>query len=282
MSNTPILPANPTEKDIKEYVGYNIRERIILLDKCSVDEEFKFTTLELASRDPVFWINNFCWTYNPKFPLGCNDVPFVLYPFQEFFVREWVKTIEDQEDFVIEKSRDVGASWLLLLIFQWFWLFRDSVTFLVGSYAEQKVDKGGMDLQTLFGKLRYNLDKIPNWMKPEVYHTVKTFSIYDKQLYMENPERRSSITGQTGNHRFGRGDRYTAALFDELAYWEQATESWNGCQQSTNCRIALSTPNGEDNMFYKVAHWPGIELVQFPDAHKIADEKGLVEARVPY
>lgn len=279
---TPILTPNSTEADIKAFVAHNTRNRIQLLARCEKDNQFRNTTLELCKRDPVFWINNFCWTYNPKFPLGCSDVPFVMYPFQEFFIREWEKAITTQEDFVIEKSRDMGASWLMLMLFQWFWLFKPSTSFLIGSYKENKVDTGGVDIQTLFGKLRYNLSKLPVWMKPEAFKVNRIYSIHDKQLFMQNPDMGSSITGQGGTAKFGRGDRYLAILFDELAYWEDSREAWDGCQQTSNCRIALSTPNGETNMFYKVAHWPNIETVNYPDYREIAATKGLLSENVPF
>ena len=273
------LPISEVERRL---VNERLRKRVLLLDKAEKDLELRAELLELCKRDPVFWINNFCWTYNPNYPSSCQDIPFELFPFQTFFVEEVVKCIRQKEDFAIEKSRDMGASWLLLMIMQWFWLFEPSVSFLLGSKKEYDVDTGGIDPQTLFGKLRYNLFRLPLWMRPAEFREEKTYSVYNKQMTMHNKEMNSFFKGQTGTKDFGRSGRYTAALFDELAYWDEGREGWNGCQQTTRCRMAISTPDGDGNMFYDAVHWPGRVVIQHPDAEKIAISKGLKAEGVPY
>ena len=52
------------------------------------------------------------WTYNPR--LNEPHLPFILYPYQTQFVKEVVKSVENETDIWIEKSRDMGFSRLIL------------------------------------------------------------------------------------------------------------------------------------------------------------------------
>lgn len=273
-----------TDNDLRDLVATNLTVRAELLAKCEHDVDMQQFVLEKCRRDPVYFINNFIWTYNPKFPPGCNNIPMQLYGFQEWAIYEFVKTIDEQEDFVIEKSRDVGASWMLLMVFLWMWLFRKDLTFLIGSMRESEVDTGGPDPQTLFGKIRYAVERLPNWfLNDEFWGLYKARgSSINKQFLLRHPINNCYIKGATGNAKFGRGSRYTAMLFDELAYWEEGSAAWNGSQQTSRCRIAVSTPNSDGNMFYQVAHWPNIENISHPLALDVAKAKGLVRENIPF
>src|SRR4051812_11502930 len=78
---------------------------------------------ELSRRDPVFFLNNFCWTFDPR--KNPQDLPFLLYPYQTDYVRWLVERIEKGEDCLTDKSRDMGATYTALCVYLWFWLFRE-------------------------------------------------------------------------------------------------------------------------------------------------------------
>ena len=67
-----------------------------------------------CKNDPCYFFNYLLWTYNPR--LDEPHLPFILYPYQTKFVKDVVQSIENETDVWIEKSRDMGFSWLILVI----------------------------------------------------------------------------------------------------------------------------------------------------------------------
>lgn len=243
-------------------------DRILLLQKAEKNKEVQQICLELCRRDPVYWFNTFCWTTNPR--KDGRDLPFILYPYQEWCIREWTECIDQQIDFGIEKSRDMGATWMLMLLLQWGWLFKPGWSFHVGSRKEAEVCNAIVDPDsTLFGKFRYNLQMLPRWMRPK-YH--------DKKLTILNEDNNNILTGESANPGFGRSRRYRAILFDELAFWENAEPAYDGCADTTNCRIVISTPYGESNKYYQIMHQATNELRVYPGTEQCLIEKGLTAA----
>lgn len=200
----------------------------------------------------IFFIENFGWTYNPKMSL--KNFPFILFEFQKRAIRSIVEHIDSGRDVFLEKSREMGVSWIVFCyIALWYWLFREGSNGLLGSYKEKLVDDRTID--SLFGKLDYALQNLPNWMIPTGYNERK----HRTKLKLANPENGNIITGDTMNPNFGRGSRKTYIAFDELAFWDYAKDAWESAGDATNCRIANSTPNGYD--YYAMLRETGIDVV---------------------
>jgi hypothetical protein len=190
----------------------------------------------------------FSWTKDPR---NSNDVlPFICYPFQ----REIIKTIEahiDQgKDLLIEKSRDMGASWMILYVYMHKWLFESGSDFRVGSRKEDFVDKIN-DIDTLLEKVRFNLKRQPEWLLPEGFK-------HDEHLaYMRivNPENGNAIIGESANPHFASGGRRKSILIDEFPKWEDsvAEAAWTATADASPCRIVNSTPVGSGNKFAELA-----------------------------
>lgn len=200
----------------------------------------------------IFFIENFGWTYNPKMEL--KNFPFVLFEFQKRAIRSLVEHIDSGRDVFIEKSREMGVSWIVFCyVALWYWLFREGSNGLLGSYKEKLVDDRTID--SLFGKIDYALQNLPDWMLPNGFNMKK----HRTKLKLANPENGNVITGDTMNPNFGRGSRKTYIAFDELAFWDYAKDAWESAGDATNCRIANSTPNGYD--FYAMLRESGIDIV---------------------
>jgi hypothetical protein len=201
--------------------------------------------LEACKRDIVFWFNHFAWTYDPRQELP--QQPFRLYPYQEVLVRQLLAHIESGRDLLIEKSRDMGASWLIALTFQYYWLFRDGAQFLMGSRKFDLVEQPG-NLSTLFEKLRYNLRHLPKWMHPPGFNEKQ----HGLKARLINPASNALIQGESNTELFARGGRYKAILLDEFAFWPKAELAFAAAGQSSPCRIVLSTPFGKGNAFARL------------------------------
>lgn len=201
----------------------------------------------------IFFIENFGWTFNPK-EQDVKHMPFILFEFQKRAVRETVEHIETGQDLFIEKTREMGVSWVVFAyISLWYWLFRDGANILLGSYKKDLVDNKTID--SLFGKIDYGIQNLPKWMLPEGFK----FDKHRTQLKIINPQNGNLITGDTMNPNFGRGSRKNVIMFDELAFWEYAKDAWESAGDSTNCRIANSTPNGYD--YYAMLRESGIDIL---------------------
>ena len=76
-----------------------------------------------------------------------------------------VSCVDQGNDAIIDKSRDMGASWLCVAIAAWYWLFRPDAQVLLVSRVEDLVDRRG-DPDCLMWKIDYMLDNLPDWMLP--------------------------------------------------------------------------------------------------------------------
>ncbi|MEK7112477.1 MAG: hypothetical protein AAB875_04055, partial [Patescibacteria group bacterium] len=219
--------------------------RLKITDACNRSNEAKVYAAAACRADPVFFINNFCWTPNDKY--AQYHFPFILYSFQEEMV-EWVnKHIDEGRDGLIEKSREMGVTWLFMSLFLWRWLFSDNFNALVGSYKQDKVDDRTKD--SLYGMLDYQLKNLPKWLLPKRFN----FKIHRMSMKLINPENNNLIKGDTMNPEFSRGSRRSCIFLDEGAYWEYFQDAWDASADTTNCRITVSTPNGY-NAFAALRH----------------------------
>jgi len=252
----------------------NANYRLKLMQKCIQSDDVKRMVYSICKDEILFWVNSFAWTYNPR--AENVSVPFITYGFQDEFITHVKDAIQNQEDILVEKSRDMGASWCMLAVFTWFWLFKgEGMDFLCGSRKEQYVDKIG-DMATLMEKIRFILKNTPKWMLP------KGFNQNEHTSYMKiiNPDTKSSITGEATNSQFSRGGRQRAILFDEFAFWEVDNSAWRSSADTTNCRIAVSTPYGLSNHFARIRKSGSIKVETLhwtlhPDKARGANYKGM-------
>jgi phage terminase large subunit len=229
-----------------------LRDRADLIKRASADPKLQAGLYEKCRRDILFWFNNFCWTYNPR--EKPYNFPFNLYGFQEKTVLLVQGCIQDGEPLLIKKSRDMGLTWIVLLVFQHFWLYEPGSAFHMTSITEDDVDKIG-DISTLFGKLRYNLDYLPVWLKPAMGKNDDGF------MKLVNPENGNIITGQAPVTNFGRSRRYKAVLMDEMAQLRNGGAMYSSVSHSTKSIIMPYTPYGKDNEAFRLSVAENLEKV---------------------
>lgn len=226
----------------------NLRWRKAVLELCRSDEEARREIWMMCARDLLFYINTFVWTYDPRKRDHTGKVigaiPFITWKFQDDGLEIMEDCLSKGEDMVIEKSRDMGASWLTLLLFEWHWHFHDRTTFLLVSWKEEMVDSKE-DMDALLPRIDFTHAHQPGWLLPS---TVRT----DMKLY--NQHNGSLISGSSTTGNVGRGGRRTGMLLDEFATVENQSEVKTATADVTNCRIYNSTPKGAHNAFYDLTH----------------------------
>lgn len=194
--------------------------------------------------DPEWWIDYFVDTFDPRGD-GAHDLPFLLYPFQRQVLQSIYDHYLGQRDLAQLKSRTMGMTWLNLAFILNRWLFEDGFTALVGSFREKEVDNGKHNINTLFGKLDYMLQRLPGWMIPLGYSERKQ----RRNLLIDHPLRTNIIQGSSAVGDFSRGGRFRMIFIDEGAAWEHPTleNAWASTSQSARFRLLTSTSKGQDD-----------------------------------
>ena len=140
-----------------------LRERGILTVAAQKDPNLRQALVERCRRDPAFFINFACWTFDPR--KENPHIPFILYPYQIDLIHWLEERLVQKEDGVIDKSRDMGVSWVIMAWLLWHWLFDESFQALIGSRAEYQVDNRLIDSH--FGRLEYLIQRLPAFLKPQ-------------------------------------------------------------------------------------------------------------------
>lgn len=199
------------------------------------------------SEEPVAFINDWCFTFDPrKAGTGLpSSLPFRLFERQEDLVRFFLQLIENQSGGLIEKCRDMGATWTAVAFSVWLWRFRSGASIGFGSRKELLVDRLG-DMDSIFEKIRYTISMLPGFLLPEGFDPNK-HSSYMKLL---NPDNDSSITGEAGDN-IGRGGRKLIYFKDESAHYDHAELIEAALMDNTNVQVDISSVNGTGNVFHR-------------------------------
>lgn len=242
----------------------NLKERANLLLKAENNPELQALIMKKCKDVetwPLYFFNMFLFTYKPKAvwdewePTNPN-LPFITYPFQDDFIMDIIWCIINSQDNATEKSREMWFSWQLLWIWLWGFLFQ-WWSGLIGSYKEDYVDKQG-SMDSAFERLRFMLDKLPSWMKPDDI-VAKFMSISSKKLWAE--------IGWDSWKNFGTWGRRKWVFMDEFQAWQEDEMAWRKTKDVTNCRIIGGTPEWKFNVYWKIMtnhpDYAGLDIKKF-------------------
>jgi len=214
---------------------------------------------QFYAQNPAHFIHDWACTFDPRLPeIGLPAVvPFLLFKRQAEFVDWLVERWRNREDGLVEKSRDMGLSWLCVAVAAWFWIFQPGTVVGFGSRKEEYVDKLG-DPKSLFWKLRELIRLLPIEFQPRGYNE----RAHAPSMRVTNPETGAAIVGEAGSN-IGRGNRTSLYFKDESAFYEQPETIDAALSQTSNCKIDVSTPNGAGNPFYRKRHGGRISVFVF-------------------
>lgn len=234
-------------------------ERIARLNRLRADPSLLPGLKTFYADHPVEFITDWCCTFDPRnVDIGLEAiVPFLLFPKQAEFVEFVIARWRAREDWLCEKSRDMGVSWLCVAVATWMWLFHPGVVVGFGSRKEEYVDKLG-DPKSLFWKIREMVKLLPAEFVPKGYNE----RAHAPTMRIMNPENGSTIVGEAGDN-IGRGNRTSVYFKDESAFYERADAIDAALSQTSNCKGDVSTPNGAGNPFYRKRHGGRIKVFVF-------------------
>ena len=230
------------------YDGKEYRER--LLERLKLFQLIEKDPLALTQMvvdrwapNPIDFIEQFGWIINPKFH---NEVkPFFLFPYQkDIIMKIWQAEVSGQEcEILIDKPREMGLTWIIVWYYVWRFLFTKNWSGAVLSRSETEVDDGTADpSKSIFGKMRWSLMHLPNWLMPEgfVFKGKKGTST-DQSLRLSNPALMSSIIGSTANENAFRGSRFSMSWVDECFFVERFQSVHRSISHVASVRIYIST-----------------------------------------
>ncbi len=251
-------------KDFYKNVAYRVKLMKLLKGNRVGQRAFRL----FCQQDILFYINTFVWQINPK-KQGREVGPFITWDFQdEAIVGQdphrpgilWC--IENKRDLVVLKSREMGASWLFLIVMDWLALFHPEKHFITISKSEEAVI--GRNPNSLFWKIDFMHKHLPDWLKGDINRRKTSY---------EYKNTSSTITGEASTGRAGVGGRAPAMFIDEFPQIKEDYEVLDRTADTTDCRIFNGTHNGIGTAFFEltqrvdlkklVMHWS-----QHPDKKK--------------
>ena len=263
MSNKIFDDPYELEKIYPKDLKGNIEYRIKMHEALSKDKGLQRQFIQIGLENPALFYDLMLWANDPRRRPGYRNRPFILRPQQRIVVRNLKDHIDNGKDLAINKSRDEGATELVVKFFLIDLLFVPESQFLVGSRTEDYVDKTG-DFKTIFAKMDHGIKYLPSWLK--VYLNLE-HNLQRNHLHIGNLGISSAIDGEATNENFGAGGRTTAIFLDEFGRVEKslATSIKDSVNDVTNCVIYGSTHwFGTSHPFNKVVKSPYIKTVTLP------------------
>ncbi len=247
----------------------NLKFRRYWLRKCEQSKRVREATIEACKKDALFYINTFVWQYNPKKKGRDKVAPFATYEFQDKAIHKIFDAVENGYDLVLEKSREVGGSWLSLLAMEWMYRAIDNLQFSMLSRAEKLVD--GFNMDSLFKKIDFMQDRIPEWLRPKQIR---------KKMYFENRDNGSSMTGEATTERALVGGRASAIFLDEFSQMETAEDIYDRTADVSSCRIFNFTHTGLDTTAYALSRRADVQKLVLHWSMHPEKNRGLYKTTV--
>lgn len=183
-----------------------------------------------CAMDPVYFAKKYYYIQHPQ----RGRMLFNLFPFQETLLRRFQKG----EWSIINKSRQLGISTLVSCFSLWLMLFHKDKNILVLATTQDTA-------KNLITKVRFSYDQLPSWLRLKDTENNKLL------LKLVNG---SQIQAKPATDNASRSEAVTLLVIDEAAFIDNIERIFTGAQQTLatggSC-IALSSPNGTGNWFYK-------------------------------
>lgn len=244
-------------RSLKENVEY----RIAIRKWAAKKRGNRLALMERCRKDFVFWVETFCWIFEPRPEAGRPQVmPFIMWDCQIPVALTIIENL-GHRDIGLEKARGEGATWICLMIILWRWLFApDMESYGLVSRSEEVADSSE-DPDSLGWKLDWQLKQLPLWMagvKTVPGGQPKDFTRNITKHTWTNHRNQCTISAYAATGNLASGGRKTAFLMDELAKFPRGPdeEAMSSTEPVTNCRILVSTPAGAEGAYYRVMTEP--------------------------
>lgn len=236
----------------------NLAWRTELLEMAEGDKGFQSELIAMCKASLPFFVNAFVWTFHQieveagkRKSADHADVPFITWDVQDELFSQFQLHLSTGEDILVNKSRDMGASWCCTVFIHWLWLFghelQDKPQLLELSRTEDYVDKAG-NMKALFQKHDYINKWLPEWMVPP---GCMPGGKYRTKMHMFNSWTEACIDGESTTEHAASGDRRLVILLDEFAKVKNGKLMRSATRDAGLMRIVNSTVAGPGTEYSK-------------------------------
>lgn len=198
---------------------------------------------------PVEFSSHWCVTYDPRNAVADRKtpptIPFVPFKRQRELFEFVYACLNGSQSGLVEKTRDMGATWCCAIISVHLWLFWPGASISWGSRKAMLVDQLG-NPDSIFEKIRILLRRLPPELLPPGFSLKEHMS----QMRILNPETGATIIGEAGDD-IGRGGRSLIVFKDESAHYEHPESIEAALSDNALTQIDISSVNGLGNVFHR-------------------------------
>ena len=217
-----------------------------MLDEAAKGKAEARAIREICSKDVLFYISVFLYTFRPQDYGSERYVPFVPYPGQVALILEAEKAIREGYPVIYFKAREQGMTELLMAVYHKMWTFMRDIVLGVSSKREIDVDSAEQPMALLQRFDRFTA-RLPSFLQPKAEPTARTGG-GGMRLNNDNG---SMIKGSSTTKDMFRSDRCTSILCDEFATVENGQAVIAGITDScpSGAIFYCSTPQAGANGF---------------------------------
>lgn len=252
----------------------NLAFRKAVLEEAEKNPNLRRGLVEMCRRDILFYVNAFVWQFNPNEDAEDEVGPFITWECQDEAFLVILECLHERRDLVIEKSREMGASWMCLIAMEWVWHFHKWKKFLCISRKLEAVEAADPD--SLFWKLDFVHSHQPHWLLP--CGSPSGIMRQHKTPYFGNLETHSRITGAASTGDAGVGGRATGMFIDEFPRIKEDYDVLHSTSDTTRCRIFNGTHRGTDTAFNELCDRVDIRKLRLHWSQHPEKRKGLYKA----
>src|SRR3990167_3327657 len=151
--------------DLKYVVDYtkNLEFRAEIMANAHNNPKYQQLQYQFCKSNILYFANTFCWTYDPRLLPHDPTIPFITFPVQDDLITWTLGLLKNHQSGLIEKSRDMGATWCMQIVMAYHSLFFNRFTGYQLSLKEGDVDNRKPN--SLLGKYRFLLEHLPPWFR---------------------------------------------------------------------------------------------------------------------
>jgi hypothetical protein len=192
-------------------------------------------------------------------------LPFLTRPHQAEYIRI-IEAALGIKSIGVKKCREEGFSWLLVQFALRDLIFKNDYFIGLCSATKDKSDTPG-DMKSLGGKMEWAISKLPRWMLGQRGKRVGDGDWIRQDCKFLNQRRNNSITFDAATGEGPRSGRYGWYGFDEIGtseWWRDSSDrkAMEAISSATPSKWYVSTPEGQDNEFYRVMTAPSDSIVK--------------------
>ena len=201
----------------------------------------------LTAKRIIRYINTFCFILsedNGEF----RKIHFNLRNYQIRAINEMFSMTNRSKNILIEKTRQIGLSWLMAAVYSYIILFRTNEQLLVLGKKEEFIDSAELNPNTLMGKIKFILENFENKAMKAYTRRVIRFHY----MHISNKILGTICTGESSASKSGRGTTMGWVWWDETAFTEHDREIFASISPNSRRLVLLSTANGKNTLFYHI------------------------------